>query len=467
MDPRDLRLLSLPAGLLHAEVASKAPRSVQIYFDITGEWAVGSSDRRITWDGLFRIRPSQPRLFHETFNYPDWGEVHWVPVETATSLNGVHAEVRKAFIEGGSPARDTRYPRAASDDWPVFSHSWDLGKVQKPVVRRLVLAHVRREIVDYYGSVCPAYWTKHYADGGALVAGVAAEFESIRQRASRLDAEVLSRASASGGMPLACLAALAFRQAFAANELALHGDQVWYFSKSMDISGVSTLQNLDVLYPASSALLAFNPALLRMQLAPIVDALSRGDWREPHAMDNLGAYPVASGAVGSAAPRPQSSAQLVTLSQMCSGPKVPEQYLPQIAAPPAVVALPVLRPGKDNLRNDLFVDRLLDIRGVPDDVVAAEVAQARSRAGKYGTPVDPRKPVVHVDALMWIAALANASDRELFASEVMKFYAETPNRVPAADRYESDSLRASGTQARPVIGAVFAPFLLPPARAGR
>jgi hypothetical protein len=152
---------------------------------------------------------------------------------------------------------------------------------------------------------------------------------------------------------------------------------------------------------------------------------------------------------------------------MCSGPKVPEQFLPQIAAPPAVVALPVLRPGKDNLRSDLFVDRLLDIRGVPDDVVAAEVAQARSRAGKYGTPVDPRKPVVHVDALMWIAALANASDRELFASEVMKFYAETPNRVPAADRYESDSLRASGTQARPVIGAVFAPFLLPPARAGR
>ncbi|MBI3854584.1 MAG: DUF5127 domain-containing protein, partial [Planctomycetes bacterium] len=56
LDPRDLRLLSLPVGLLRAEVSADKPHALQLYFDITGEWAVGSSDRRITWDGLFRIR---------------------------------------------------------------------------------------------------------------------------------------------------------------------------------------------------------------------------------------------------------------------------------------------------------------------------------------------------------------------------------------------------------------------------
>lgn len=468
MDPRDLRVLSLPAGLLRAEVESKSPHSVQLYFDITGEWAVGSSDRRITWDGLFRIRPSQPRVFHETFNYPDWGEVHWVPVDPALSLYGVHQEVRKAFTDGGSPARDTRYPRAASDDWPVFSHSWDLGKVQKPVARRLVLAHVRREVVDYYGSACAAYWTKHYADGESLVAGVAAEFDQLRARAARIDAEVISRARAAGDAPLACLASLAFRQAFAPNELALHGDQVWYFSKSMDIAGVSTIQNLDVLFPASSALLAFNPALLRMQLAPLLDAASRADWKEPHVMEDLGAYPVASGPSGVAAPRPQSTAQLLLLARMAGAALPPERFVKALpGADAGRAALQALQPSADRIRSDLFIDRLLDLTGVADDVVAREVAQVRSRAGKYGTPVDARRPLVQVDALLWTAAVASAGDRERIASEVMKYYAETPNRVPAADRYESDTARSSGTQGRPVIGAIFAPLLLPPARAER
>ncbi|MBV8881947.1 MAG: DUF5127 domain-containing protein, partial [Planctomycetaceae bacterium] len=448
--------------LLRAEVSSATPRSIQIYFDITGEWAVGSSDRRITWDGLFRIRPSQPRPFRETYNYPDWGELHWVPVERATSQYGVFGDVRKAFVDGGSPKRDTRYPRAASDDWPVFAHSWDLGKVDAPVVRRLVLGHVRREVVDYFGSACSAYWTKHYSDGTALVSAVASEFEDLRSRAARVDAEVLSRAYASGGTPLACLASLAFRQSFAANELALHGDEVYYFSKSMDISGVSALQSLDVMYPASSALLAFNPSLLKMQLAPLLDALQRADWREEHVMEDLGAYPVASGQSSGAAPRLQATAQLILLARMAGAAPPPDRYEKSLPGP----LLTVVQGPKDRLRTDLFVDRLLDLTGLRDEDLSREVSLARSRAGKYGTPLDPKKQAVHVDALLWTAAVAGMTEREAIASEVMRFYAESSVRVPPADRYEGDTGRPSGTQARPVLGAVFAPLLLPPPATG-
>src|SRR6185369_15447978 len=322
-DPRDLRLLSLPVGLLRAEVSAEKPHSVQLYFDVTGEWAVGSSDRRITWDGLFRIRPSQPRLFRETYNYPDWGEVHWVPVEPATSQYGVHEDVRQSFVKGVSPQRDTRFPRAANDDWPVFAHHWDLGKVDKPVVRRAVLGHVRREIVDFFGTACAAYWTRHHSSAAGMIASVASEFESIRRRADAVDVEVVARAHAAGGAPLASLAALAFRQSFAANEPALHGDRVFYFSKSMDISGASAIQSLDVLYPSSSALLAFNPELLRMQLAPILEALRRGDWREPHVMADLGTYPVATGQNGPS--RPQATADLLLLWRLSGGTSIPAE----------------------------------------------------------------------------------------------------------------------------------------------
>lgn len=468
MDPRDLRLLSLPVGLIRAEVSSPVPHSVQIYFDITGEWAVGSSDRRITWDGLFRIRPSQPRPFRETNNYPDWGDLHWSPVEPATSQYGVLEQVRKSFIDGGSPPRDTRYPRAASDDWPVFAHSWDLGSVQKPVVRRLILGQLRHDVVDFYGSACPAYWTRVYADGASLVSGVAGEFETVRARASAVDAEVLSRAHASGGAPLACLASLAFRQAFAANELALHGDQLYYFSKAMDLSGPSAIQSLDVLYPSSSALLAFNPSLLRYQLAPLQDALARSDWKEPHVMEDLGSYPVASGPGSAAAPRPRATAELLLLGRMSGAPPPPERFLHALPGPdPARGALSSLEETHERIRMTLFVDRLLDITGLGEDDLAREAALVRARSGKFGPPFEPRKSTVHVDALLWAAAISTAADREAFASEVMRFYAESRVRVPPADRYELDSARPSGTQARPVLGAVFAPLLLSPARAER
>src|SRR5207247_1629598 len=66
LDPRDLESLSLPLACLRAEISSRSGRHIHLYLDITGEWAVGSTDRRITFDGLFHIRPTQPRLFHET-----------------------------------------------------------------------------------------------------------------------------------------------------------------------------------------------------------------------------------------------------------------------------------------------------------------------------------------------------------------------------------------------------------------
>jgi hypothetical protein len=480
MDPRDLRLLCLPVGFLRAEVSADKPHAVQLYFDLTGEWAVGSSDRRITWDGLFRIRPSQPRLFRETYNYPDWGELHWVAVDPATSLYGVHEDVRQAFLKGGSPQRDTRYPRAANDDWPVFAHTWDLGKVDKPAVRRLLIGHARREVVDFYGSSCLAYWTRFYPSGGAMLSALASEVEQIRVRAAAVDSDVVTRAHAAGGPALACLAALAFRQAFAANELALYGDRVFCFSKSMDLTGPSALQSLDVLYPSSSALLAFNPALLKMQLAPIFEALRRGDWREAQVMADLGAYPVAAGVLSAGPPRAQSTAELLLLARMAGGSEgaaelqKPLQALADSDAglrgafalgPAAGAQLKrLLDAPREQIRADFFVDRLLRLGMAPPEAVALEISEVRTKAGKYGAPFDFRKPVVHADALFWIAALAGPADREAILSAALRLYGDTTARVPGPDQFEVDTPRPAGTQARPVIGAVFAPLLLQESR---
>ena len=108
LDPRDLDVLSLPVAYVRAEVSSRTGRKIQLYLDITGEWAVGSTDRRITFDGLFRIRPTQPRLFRETSSFPDWGDLHWTAIDPALPQYGVDKEVRQAFVDGTSPKRDVQ-----------------------------------------------------------------------------------------------------------------------------------------------------------------------------------------------------------------------------------------------------------------------------------------------------------------------------------------------------------------------
>jgi hypothetical protein len=97
---------------------------------------------------------------------------------------------------------------------------------------------------------------------------------------------------------------------------------------------------------------------------------------------------------------------------------------------------------------------------IPPEAVLRELSDVRSRVGKLGAPFDARKPVVRVDALLWIAALAEPDEFAVLASGALRFYEQTPVRVPAADQYESDTARPAGTQARPVIGAVFAPLLI-------
>ncbi|MFN3486234.1 MAG: glutaminase domain-containing protein, partial [Planctomycetota bacterium] len=57
------------------------------------------------------------------------------------------------------------------------------------------------------------------------------------------------------------------------------------------------------------------------------------------------------------------------------------------------------------------------------------------------------------------AALGSPEDREALAADLLRLYTETPTRVPPAERYETDSGRQTGTPARPVLGAVFAPVL--------
>jgi hypothetical protein len=216
-----------------------------------------------------------------------------------------------------------------------------------------------------------------------------------------------------------------------------------------------------------------------MQLAPILHALRRGDWREAHVMSDLGAYPVASGQATPAPARPHATAELLLLARM-AGIEAPElaplaraladsepTIRSALALGDAARLKKAIEAPRDQIRADLFVDRLLGSGLASKETVDRELAEVKARGGKYGSPFDSRKSIVRIDALLWLAALADPADRTAIVSGPMRFYGETSSRVPAPDQVESDSGRPAGTQARPVLGAAFAPLLLHEPRARR
>jgi hypothetical protein len=116
--------------------------------------------------------------------------------------------------------------------------------------------------------------------------------------------------------------------------------------------------------------------------------------------------------------------------------------------------------GTWSLKYNLVWDRLLSLDLFPEEVLRREHAFYRSKAMKYGVPLDQRRTITKPEWMLWAASLVD--DRELFEDSVDRIllYAdETPNRVPFADLYLACKSRQIAFQARSVLGGFWIRFL--------
>ncbi len=310
--PDDLEAVSRPITYITATVQAidGKPHKVSLYFDISGESVVNSTDQAVQWgryrlDDLDAVRmgtQQQPVLEKAGDNLRiDWGHLYLV----AHRKEGSHLVIasdqltRVAFGRTGKVLNtdDLRMPRPANDGWPLLVHTQELGTItEKPIAHTFMLAYDDGFSIEYFYRKLRPYWRRNGAEIDEALQVAAKQQSAIEARCIKFDAELMQDLRKIGGEQYAQIGALAYRQCLAAHKLVVDADgTLLLFSKENFSNGC--IGTVDVTYPSAPFFLLFNPKLLRAMITPILNYASSERWRFPFAPHDLGTYPKANGQV--------------------------------------------------------------------------------------------------------------------------------------------------------------------------
>jgi hypothetical protein len=312
----DLQRQCVPFSYITAQAASNdgGDHTVELYFDISGEWAHGDSTQDIDWaqqqtsaTTALNFTPTNPSVLAEDGDQASWGTVVFAsPTNSALTFQiGQDQVVRAQVASTGSLANsvDTNQPRPIDDDWPVFAFCSSLGTVAPAgpsAPFQVVVGHVRTPAVSYLGTDLNPWWTNYWGDWPDMVDWFVGDYGDALASATALDQQIESDANnavggGTVGSQYAAVCALALRQAVGGTELVDYNGSPWAFLK--EISSDGNVSTVDVVYPASPAYLYLSPSYLQLLLEPLI-AYAENGWIEQFAEHDLGpSYPNASGGV--------------------------------------------------------------------------------------------------------------------------------------------------------------------------
>src|ERR1041384_6731969 len=140
------------------------------------------------------------------------------------------------------------------------------------------------------------YWRRNGDDAPALLKKAAADYESLKKRCEAFDAELMADLAKAGGEKYAKLAALAYRQCFAAGKFVAdaNGKPISFCKENHSNGCIGTS---DVFYPMAPQFLLFGPTLAKSFIVPFMNYAASERWKFPFAPHDLGTYPHANGQV--------------------------------------------------------------------------------------------------------------------------------------------------------------------------
>jgi hypothetical protein len=223
----DLKRQSIPLSYMLISVASNDgnSHSVQVYSDISGEWASNDVTQTIQWavtsDGSVNIWTSQLQTqtqFAENSDYPTWGQAVLAASTSATYASGEDITVRNSFISSGSlgNTNDGNF-RCVQCNWPVFAFSYNVGIVTStastPVEfvigkyflyndtmyamfsdleRSLLTGHVRPQNIQFLGSEMNAYWQNYWTNANDMINFFYGDLSNAQTTANSVDSQILT-----------------------------------------------------------------------------------------------------------------------------------------------------------------------------------------------------------------------------------------------------------------------------------
>lgn len=307
--PGDLDLLSRPVNYINYEVTSNdgGNHDVQVYFEITPEWAVNevSQEVSVTKGGDEKLSyvkagtTEQPVLEKKGDNIRiDWGYIYLAAGKNdGISLNiDNFFDAKRSFEKTGRVKGRDKLTAQLNRTMPAMTYVKELGEVSdNPSSDFVMIAYDDIESIQYFGDNLKAFWTM---DGtisiNEAMNASQQNHEFIMTRLAEFDNQLWKEAVNAGGEKYADLCVLAFRQSIAAHKLVKdsNGDLLFLSKENFSNGSIGTV---DVTYPSAPLFLKYNQDLLKGMLNPIFYYTESGKWKKPFAAHDVGTYPKANG----------------------------------------------------------------------------------------------------------------------------------------------------------------------------
>lgn len=307
----DLDLLSRPASYISLAVRSLDGKShqVQIYFDVTGEWCVNTSDQKVVWQqdvigdlAVLQMSHEEQVVLNRSGDDVriDWGQFYLAVKGSPHTRSHIGpAAMRKEFVRKGEIDSDIVWdaPQTVGGTTPVMGCIIDCGEVGvEAVSNRIVLAYDDLYAIEYFGDKLQAYWKRNGVSASQMLSDAFMEYPQIKQRCDAFDQQLWEDGVSAGGEKYAELLVLAYRQAIAAHKLVEDPTgELLFLSKECYSNGC--IATVDVSYPSIPLFLLYNPELVRAMMRPIFKYAASEAWSFGFAPHDVGQYPLANGQV--------------------------------------------------------------------------------------------------------------------------------------------------------------------------
>jgi hypothetical protein len=307
--PDDIDLLSRPITYVTYAVHSTDghAHAVRLYFEASAELTVNAPEQAVTGSiehpgtlvALKMGSQDQEILNREGDDLRiDWGYFYLAAPADRVAAHAIAAPetLREEFI--ADQAKPSAATAAASRaDQLSAALTFDLPHVgPEPISRWLVVAYDDLYSIEYMRHRLRPYWRRNGLDAAGLLVEAARDYGTLLDRCTKFDDELTSDLTVAGGAEYATLAALAYRQCFAAGKFVADANgQPLQFCKENHSNGC--IATSDVFYPMSPQFLLFGPSLAKSFVVPFMNYAASDRWKFPFAPHDLGTYPKANGQV--------------------------------------------------------------------------------------------------------------------------------------------------------------------------